>query len=364
MTLQILRGRRAQQEPMGELDDCFEQAEKWRRTMRLAEALQAYEAAEVAGYDADACAGGRWTCRMLLGDFERAWRESDAIQKRAKPDPYRFWNGCPFDGRRVLIRCLHGLGDTIQFIRYAPLLRQKAAAVTIEAQPTLKRLIAESQLGDCVFTWGEREPEWDQQMEVVELPRIFRTTQYTIPANVPYIDAPCSAEQAGDDGETFGDGKKALRVGVVWAGGDYNLSRSIPFEKVERLFRTAGALFFSLQAGEERAQLAAWSGRVVDCYDPAETPFELAQRMKTLDLVITADTMAAHLAGAMAKPVWTLVPFQCDWRWMTEREDSPWYPTMRLFRQPSVGDWATVVERTASELEKMIRQESRRGISK
>ncbi len=313
--------------------------------MRVADALSWFNRAEQADYDADSCAGGRWTCHMLSGNFELAWRESDAITRRANPDPFRFWDGRSLAGRGVLLRCLHGLGDTIQFIRYAPLIREQARTLAIEAQPTLKLLLRESGVADHVFTWGEPEPYWDQQIEIVELPRIFRTTLQSIPNMVPYLNV-----SAPESIRSY-DANRSLRVGLVWAASTYNPARSIPIEHFATLFGTPGVRFFSLQAGIERAQIEPWSAQVPSLCEELPSVFETARTLKTLDLLITVDTMVAHLAGALAIPVWTLLPFACDWRWMLEREDSPWYPTMRLFRQPSPGDWGRVFERVRRELQ-------------
>jgi hypothetical protein len=307
--------------------------------MSIEQAVRLYAMAEQAGYDPDACAGGRWICHMLLGQFDRAWQESDAIAARGSPDRHRYWDGQPFEGRKVLIRCLHGLGDTIQFIRYAPLIREQARTLAIEAQPALKSLIEASQLADSVITWDEPEPAWDQQVEIVELPRIFRTNLETIPKRVPYLEVPSSPVAASHHGV------RPMRVGVVWASSSYNPARSVPLEDMARLFTVPCTSFFSLQAGEERAQLKSMSRGIADLQTDPACVGATAGKLKTLDLVITVDTMMAHLAGAMGRPVWTLLPFQCDWRWMMAREDSPWYPTMRLFRQPRAGDWQSVIER-------------------
>jgi len=317
--------------------------------MRLEEALESYALAERSGHDPDACAGGRWMCHMLLGRYERAWEESDAIAARCKPDRHRFWDGKPFEGRRVIVRCLHGLGDTIQFIRYAPLVRERAKTLIVEAQPALKRLIEESRVADAVITWGEREPEWDQQIEIVELPRIFRTTLETIPAKIPYLDLPAAAPIAAYDGATD------LKVGIVWASSSYNPARSIPLKQMARIFEAPGTAFFSLQAGAERSELALWRDRIVDAHTDERCVVPAAATLKKLDLIVTADTMMAHLAGAMGRPVWTLLPFHCDWRWMKRGEDSPWYPTMRLFRQPRAGDWESVVDRLQAAIEETIK---------
>lgn len=326
-------------------EEIFSNAEKQLRCRDVQQAARLYCLAERAGFDSDACAGARWFCHMLAADFESAWRESDAIAVRGNPDPHRFWDGRPLEGRHVLLRCLHGLGDTIQFIRYARLIREQARSFAVEAQPDLKLLLRESRTADHVFTWGEPEPLWDQQIEIIELPRIFRTTLESIPREVPYLDVPSAPLIVPYDGS------RPLRVGFVWASSSYNHERSIPLEYFARLFNTPGVSFFSLQAGAERVQLQPWSEEIASLYDESACVLATARALKSLDLVISVDTMVAHLAGALARPVWTLLPYECDWRWMLEREDSPWYPTMRLFRQPTPGDWIGVLERVQCELD-------------
>jgi hypothetical protein len=249
------------------------------------------------------------------------------------------------DGRNVLLRCLHGLGDTLQFIRYAPLIRRRARSFAVEVQPRLKALLTESGVAERVFTWGEPEPFWDQQIEVVELPRIFRTTVGSIPNGIPYLDAPSAPTIAPRDAS------RPLRVGFVWCASGYDTGRSIPIECFARLFSTPGVAFFSLQGGEEGGEVGPWLDQKVRVDEDAASVLGTAKALKSLDLLITVDTMAAHLAGALARPVWTLLPYQCDWRWMLDREDSPWYPTMRLFRQRTPGDWSAVMDRVQSELQ-------------
>ena len=327
-------------------EQIFAQAEEQLQALCTAEAIVLFQDAERAGYDADSCAGERWFCHMLSGNFELAWRESDAIASRGKPDPNAFWDGHPLSGRRVLLRCLHGLGDTIQFIRYAPLIRRQARTFAIEAQPELKRLLTESRIADQVLTWGDPEPAWDQQIEVVELPRIFRTTLESVPAEVPYLDVP--ARRARNRGNA------AMRIGFVWSPSNYNRSRGIPIQTFAPLFDTPGTAFFSLQAGPAASELERWNGQIESLYDQSACIYATAQALKTLDLVITVDTMVAHLAGAMALPVWTLLPYQCDWRWMLHRSDSPWYPTMRLFRQQRPADWPSVIQQVDQELRQLV----------
>jgi hypothetical protein len=312
--------------------------------MDVTEALRLFDLAERANHDADLCAAGRWTCHMLSGSFDLAWRESDLIASRGKPDPHRYWDGQPIDNRRVLIRCLHGLGDTLQFVRYVPLMRQRARSVTVEAQPALKLLLQRANIADQVITWGEPEPAWDQQLEIVELPRMFRTALNSIPDRVPYIELPATASRPPYDGS------RSLTAGFVWASSDYNPARSVPFHQIAGLLEIPGVSFHSLQAGPERDHLKRWPDRITSLYDESGCIAAAARAIKNLDLVITVDTMMAHLAGAMAQPVWTLLPYQCDWRWMLDREDSPWYPSMRLFRQKRPGDWEGVIQRLRSAL--------------
>jgi len=313
------------------------------RQRRVAEALRLFTLAEEAGYDPDECAGGRWIGHMLAGQFESAWQESDAIAARGKPDAHRFWDGKPLQGRSVLIRCLHGLGDTLQFIRYVPLLRAMARSVAIEAQPALKLLLQQAEIADQVVTWGEPEPKWDQQIEIIELPRIFRTTLDSIPNRVPYLDVKGATQNRGEYSRS-----RPLQVGLVWMASSYNPARSIRFEEMAQLLDVGGIAFSSLQGRDERSDLAGWNGRVADLYD--DSVLAMARHVSGLDLVITVDTMMAHLAGAMGRPVWTLLPYEGDWRWMLEREDSPWYPTMRLFRQRKPGEWKEVIARVKEEL--------------
>jgi hypothetical protein len=316
----------------------FEAAEYYLDSMRLSEALTSFTLAEAQGFDPDRCAAGRWQCHMLSGNFECAWVESDRISRRGGPDPHRFWNGEPLDGNSILIRCLHGLGDTIQFVRYGALIRSKAKHLVIEAQPRLKTLLQYSGLADEVITWGEKEPPWNQQIEINELPRIFRTVADTIPSCVPYLKAPTEVKPP------FYDGDRHLRVGLVWTAGAFNPSRSISLDLFEKVLATPGADFFSLQGEPNDEELARLRARLFHLDENSRGLLATAEHVLSMDLIITVDTMMAHLAGALGRPVWNLLPYRCDWRWMADRPDSPWYPTMRLFRQPRQGDWVGVVE--------------------
>ncbi|MFL6416434.1 MAG: glycosyltransferase family 9 protein [Bryobacteraceae bacterium] len=319
--------------------------------MRIEDALELFSRAELAGGEPDICAAGRWTCHMLRGHFERAWSESDAIERRGRPDPHRFWNGEPFQNQHVMVRCLHGLGDTIQFIRFVPLIRPEAASVTVEAQPGLKTLLAQAGVADHVITWGETEPYWNQQVEINELPKIFRVTETSIPTS-PYLSV------ARRRKPHFRARSSGLKVGLVWRASVYNPLRSLRLEQLAPLFRVSGVSFYSLQAGPACEELRACTGLVENLSEHAADVLETAENMSGMDLVITVDTMTAHLAGALGVRTWTLLPFACDWRWMANRSDTPWYQCMRLFRQDSRCDWAPVIRQLVDALETLCDGES------
>ncbi len=203
--------------------------------MRISDALRLFDRAELAGDEPDICAAGRWTCYMLSGRFEKAWEESDAIEGRGNPDPHRFWDGTPFRGKHVMIRCLHGLGDTIQFVRFVPLIRNGAATVTVEAQPGLKTLLAQCGIADRVITWGEQEPPWNQQIEINELPKIFRVTEGTI-LGAPYLSVPKQQRPR------LRTPSGTLKVGLVWSASVYNPLRSIRLDEMAPLFEATRAV--------------------------------------------------------------------------------------------------------------------------
>ena len=290
---------------------------------------------------------------MLLGRFDEAWRESDAIAARAHGDPNNLWDGRPFTGNRVMIRCLHGFGDAIMFVRYAALLRRQAAAVMVQTHPQLVPLLRCAPYLDYVTSWsdgpGERGRDWDQQIEVMELPRALRTTLASIPSDVPYLKVPDASRRISS--RTPGPASRQ-RIGLLWEGGDWNLARNLPLRELSPILETPGFDFFSFQRGPGRDELAALNlpAPVHDLSGDSPDVTHFAADLLHMDLLITVDTMAAHLAGALARPVWVLLPYEADWRWMLDRRDSPWYPTMRLFRQRIPGDWRWPVRQVVREL--------------
>jgi hypothetical protein len=312
----------------------------------IPEAIECFNEAQRLGFDAAECAARRWDCWMLSGQLERAWEESDRIAASGAPDQHRFWLGQPWHGKRVMLRCLHGLGDTIQFIRYAPLLRATCCWLTVQTHPQLVTLIEGVPGVDNVITWGPGVPEeqrdWDIQMEIMELPRAFRTSLCSAPSSVPYINIP--EERAWWAKSQFaGTGTSGLRIGLVWESGSWDSARSIPLRDLWPLFISGDHEFYCLQKGadirefQQKWPLRDLESRAVDVRDTAAL-------IQHLDLVVSVDTMTAHLAGALGRPVWILLPLHANWRWMMRRNDTPWYPTARLFRQHNAGNWREVID--------------------
>jgi hypothetical protein len=292
---------------------------------------------------------------MRRGEFEAAWEISDAVLRSHAGVPcwhlprhlQYVWDGTPLDGKRVLVRCYHGLGDTIQFIRYAPLVKAVAAEVIVWAQPRLIPLLRTAHGIDRILPLHDGTPdvEYDVDVEIMELPHVFRTTLATVPAHVPYLHAsPAPLPKS-----------ERLAVGISWEVGDWNECRSIPFAQLAPIAEVAGVALYVLERHPGAAE-----GRPSFTVVPAvDTVLGTARVMRALDLVISVDSMPAHLAGALGVPVWTLLPHDADWRWMEGRDDSPWYPTMRLFRQECPGEWDSVVTRVAGELRRLSRTERR-----
>jgi len=279
---------------------------------------------------------------MRSGDWTSAWAVSDAVlqQRAGAPDWHKprhlqaVWDGTALAGRRVLVRCYHGLGDTIQFIRFVPRLRAIATEVTVWAPPALLPLLGTMPgIGRLLpLHDGTPDVEFDVDIEVMELAHLFRPTPATLPAQVPYL-FPAKAAQRREPG---------LNVGLVWQAGSWDNSRSIPVALLRPLSAVPGVTLHIMQRHAAYPGFGLASG--------ADDILEAARIMTAFDLLISVDSMPAHLAGALGLPVWTLLARHADWRWMEGREDTPWYPTMRLLRQPYPGDWRAVVARACQDL--------------
>jgi tetratricopeptide (TPR) repeat protein len=288
--------------------------------------------------------------------YETRWRKASwADQRRDFPQP--LWRGdAPIEGKTVLLHAEQGLGDTLQFVRYAPLVARRGASVILEVQPPLKTLLATIEGTGGIVSRGEPLPAFDLHCPMMSLPLAFGTELATIPADVPYLRAP--AERLASWRDRLGD-RRALQVGVAWAGSaahKNNRNRSIALDRFGSLLSVPGITFVSLQK-ERRAEETAWlrsKPQVVDFGDRLGDFADTATLISLLDVVVCVDTAVAHLAGALGKPVWILLPFACDFRWLIAREDSPWYPTARLFRQPAIGDWESVLARVDHELRCLV----------
>jgi hypothetical protein len=299
-------------------------------------------------HDFDENGAASWMSLMRRGQFAEAWKFSDKVleSRAGKPCwhlPRHFqniWDGSSLAGKRVLIRCYHGLGDTIQFIRYAGLTRAIAEKVIVWAQPPLIPLLETVKGIDGLLPLHDGTPDvaYDVDVEIMELPHVFRTTIDTIPSGIPYLHVEPRPLSAGSE---------TLSVGLVWKAGDWDQRRSVPFSLLSPLAGIPGITFYILQPD---AKSAGWNEQF-GIYPGNYSLFAYAGIIRSLDLLITVDSMAAHLAGALGVPVWNLLHAEADWRWMEQRDDSPWYPTMRLFRQPYAGGWEAVIQSVKAALE-------------
>ncbi|HBE42257.1 MAG TPA: hypothetical protein DDW27_13815, partial [Bacteroidales bacterium] len=296
---------------------------------------------------------------LLSGNFKEGWKEYEWRWRTTDFISYQrnfskpLWDNSDISEKTILIYTEQGLGDAIHFIRYAPLVVKQGARVIIECQRQLVSLFENIEGIHQMVVRDEQLPEFDVHCPLLSLPSVFGTTIDTIPAEIPYIMMDSLLVQKWKD--RVKDDNSKFRAGLAWAGnplkkGDSN--RSFPLETFAPLAESDGVIFYSLQKGNwsEQAQNPPEGMTLVDYTDEINDFSDTAALIENLDLVISVDTAVAHLAGALAKPVWTLLPFAPDWRWMLNREDSPWYPTMRLFRQPSPGDWESVMEKLKEEL--------------
>ena len=323
----------------------------WQR--KLKEAVDAFNTAERSGADTDRCSSGRWMAHTLAGEYAAAWRESDVIREHGGPDPHRFWQGEDIHGKRVILRCLHGLGDAVQMLRYLPMLRARCLYLVIEVPPRLVALAHGFAGADEVITWGEAAPAvapaWDVQIEVMELPYFFRTVVADLPLATSYVQLPAAA--VNHVSQAIGVPSKP-RVGIVWSASEWDRTRCLPMSCVMQIVQTTGIEFWNLQGGGKHDE-ASGDPALKGVHDAAiigPGVVTLAAVIAQLDLVITVDTLAAHLAGALAKPAWILLQHAADWRWMHASDDSPWYPTLSLFRQPTQDDWSGLTTRVCGAL--------------
>ena len=335
---------------------------------RVDEALRAHEKAVERDPESAGANYNLAMTRLRTGDFERGWQGYEArwnfrsVHRQPRVFTQPRWKGEPLAGRRVLLHAEQGLGDSIQFSRYVSLVISRGGTALLQVQTGAQRLL--STLGAVqvglveMAELGVKPPHFDLECPLMSLPAIFGTTLDTVPWHGPYIGAKAElVREKRDlfpDAQTF-EGLRAPRIGVAWAGNPgykADRNRSTKLETFLPLLRLPEITWISLQKGEPAAQLAELTGGlcVWDGSSQEKDLAETAALISTLDMVITTDTCIAHLAGAMGKPVWILLAHFADWRWMRHIETSPWYPTARLFRQTSLGDWEGLIKRVIAEL--------------
>lgn len=294
--------------------------------------------------------------RYREGWLEHEWRwDFRELRLRRRRFAAPQWKGEALQGQTILLHAEQGLGDTLQFARYAPLVAERGGRVVLEVQRPLKRLMENLPCVADVVARGEPLPEFAWHCPLMSLPLVFATSTVTIPSQIPYVHADQSEVEAARR-KWKGEG---WRVGIAWAGNPQQRSddqRSMPLRSLLPLAEIPGVSWFSLQKGPAAQQMRGLPAQfsLVDASSACRDLAETAALTATLDLVISVDTSIAHLAGAMGAPLWVVLPHLADWRWMEEREDSQWYPTARLFRQESSGDWRAPVARMKQELWKLV----------
>ncbi|MBP2294131.1 tetratricopeptide repeat protein [Azospirillum rugosum] len=303
---------------------------------------------------------------LITGRYREGWPAFEARFERDVHIPDRgrpWWRGEPLQGRTILLYGEQGHGDALQFIRYAPMVARAGGRVVVECLPALLRLFSRVEGVAEVHPLGAA-PDFDLICPLMSLPALFGTTLDSVPAAVPYLDGTAAGEERFAGLWPTGDGALAdgtLTVGLVWAGDPHvtdprwshaDMRRSIPLAGFAPLLDLPGLRLVSLQKGAAAAQAVEppFAGRILDVMAEVADFADTAALVRRLDLVISVDTSVAHLAGALGVPLWVLSRFDGCWRWLDGREDSPWYPTARVFRQERIGDWRPVLDRVATEL--------------
>ncbi|MGD9719937.1 MAG: tetratricopeptide repeat protein [Pirellulales bacterium] len=326
---------------------------------QLKEAVELFDRALACRPDYATAHNNRARTWLMQGDYLRGWPEYEwrwRLPEFVRPAlAIPEWDGAPLAGRRLLVRAEQGFGDTLQFIRYVPLLQSQGASVVAEVQDELIPLLTQSGIGPLVPQSAAAVPG-DVHLSLMSLPGRLGTALATIPAGAGYISADASLVAA------WGERLRHLagvRVGICWQGNPRfpnDRLRSIPLAEFEPLARVPGVTLVALQKGHGLEQLAATRERFAihdlrPDYDHEAGAFlNAAAVIGNLDLVVTSDTAMAHLAGALGAAAWVVLPHTADWRWLRDRSDSPWYPTLRLFRQRQRGDWSSVMKQVAEQL--------------
>jgi len=295
--------------------------------------------------------GSRAMALLAMGDYadgfvEYEWRwRCDNFTTRSRDFGRPMWDGSDPRGRRVFVHTEQGYGDTLQFVRYVPMLAARGAEVILECHPSLRTLLRRVEGVSKVVPAGMNPPDFDLHTPLLSMPKWFSTTLENLPNQVPYV-TPDRARVEIWRGRIGASAANAVKVGLVWSGNvQPDPNRTCPLVNFVPLAQAPSVTFFSLQVGDASREIETVAQRmpITDLSKDLTDFHETAAAMQCLDLILTIDTAAAHLAGALGRRAWTLLPWAADWRWLSDRDDSPWYPTMRLFRQVTKGDWSEPV---------------------
>ena len=327
------------------------------RQGRYAEALDCYGRAMALKPDYAEAHFNRAHALLATGAFDEGWREYEwrfAVARSDRKFDQPLWAGESLGGRTILIHAEQGYGDTLQFVRYVPAAAARGGRVVLEVPKPLVRLARTVAGASEVVAAGDPLPDFDCHCPLLSLPRVFKTTLHTIPDAVPYLCVPAEASAVWRKRIATAPG---LKIGVAWCGSMVGVidRRPIDVRLFEPLSEIPNVSWFSLQVGERCRDLMLLNRPRITDLSPWLTDFaETAAAACHLDLVITIDTSVAHLAGALGCPTWVLLPYNADWRWLIERDDSPWYPTARLYRQKEPGDWTGVISGIAAALRQLV----------
>jgi hypothetical protein len=339
-----------------------------------AQAIPYYERAITLRPDTDNVRQMRAECLLKIGRLAEGWPDAELRFRPKREDVQHFISYMQSNGdlrnKKILLQHDFGMGDVLQFIRYAQLLKSQGAYIIVIAHKPLVQLLKLCPYLDEVHPEDSTQPAHDLSTVIMSLPYIFNTTLETIPQRSPYLYASPTLIKKWKNNLSS---DKNFKIGLCWNANNYNTKlltdlssvRCIPLKEICQLYEIPGLSFYSLQQTTGTDQIKTLPSNFIlhtfdDDFDKTNGRFmDTAAVMKNLDLVITIDTSIAHLAGGLGVPTWIMVPYVADWRWLEERTDSPWYPTMKIFRQAKNGDWKSVIDQIKKELEKRVLKEKR-----
>ena len=339
---------------------------------RVKEAIPLYQKVIAEKPDHEYAHYGLSQAYLATGDYKNGWPEfewrlvhqSSRVKKSIDPSRFR--------GKKIVLGAEFGLGDTMQFIRYVKLLKKHGATVIVQTHKPLVPLFSLCDYIDQVIPDGNPLPRADIYMPLLSLPFVFKTTVETVPVDIPYLYADEKLQKVWQ--KKISDDKN-FKIGICWQGKHLDFldnnplcTRAVPLSFFSALNTIPGVSLYSLQKTCGMEQLKKlpknMTIKTFDNFDATNGRYmDTAALMTQLDLIISVDTSVVHLAGALGKPVWILIPYNAAWHWMQKRTDSPWYPTVRLFRQPKPHDWDSVMVTIVQELRKVINEKKQKNIS-